>query len=137
MSIEPAMQSAALSRSAARAGRYLVVGAVCAGVWNSVIVLGDWLGAHYALAAAAAFVILAPLGYSLHVAFTFKERASWRGFLVFTSGLAAGFPISLAVVAILCSGLGLRPAIAAPISTAVMFFYNYALTHWAVLGRLR
>lgn len=122
---------------AARTGRYAIVGAICAATYNVVMILGDWAGAHYALSAVASFAITAPLGYLLHVGFTFRERACWRGFARFASGLAAGFPISLAIVAILCSGARLPAAIAAPVATVVLFFWNYASAHWAILGRPR
>lgn len=73
----------------------------------------------------------------MHSSFTFRERLSLRGFLRFTSGIAAGFPLLLLSMAILCTGLGLPVVIAAPIATIILSLWNYASAHWAILDRWR
>ncbi|MDB5698454.1 MAG: hypothetical protein JWN69_1258, partial [Alphaproteobacteria bacterium] len=83
------------------------------------------------------FAIATPLGYWLHSDFTFQDSVSLRRFLRFTAGVATGFPISLLTMAILCSGLGVPVIIAAPFATVVLFIWNYASAHWAILGKLR
>jgi hypothetical protein len=83
------------------------------------------------------FGVVTPLGYLMHSSFTFRERLSLRGFLRFTSGIAAGFPLLLLSMAILCTGLGLPVVIAAPIATIILFLWNYASVHWAILDRWR
>jgi hypothetical protein len=40
-------------------------------------------------------------------------------------------------MAILCTGLGIPVIIAAPTATIVLFLWNYASAHWAILGTLR
>ena len=120
---------------AGRTARYAAVGAICAVANNGVIILGDLVGAHYVAMTVLSFVLVTPLGYVLHTSFTFRERRSWRGFLLFSSGVATGFPIFLLSMAILCSGLGLPVVLAAPITTAVVIFWNFGSAHWAILGR--
>lgn len=120
-----------------RPARYVVVGAICAAMHNVIMIGGDWLGAHYLPMNFVSFALVTPLGYWLHSDFTFHGTLSLRGFLRFAAGVAAGFPISLLVMAILCSGLGLPVIIAAPVATLVLFIWNYASAHWAILGRLR
>ena len=119
-----------------RPARYMVVGAICAMANMILMIAGDWVGIHYAPMTVVAFVLVTPMGYFLHAAFTFSEKMSWRSFAKFTSGVAAGYPISLLSFAILCSALGLSVAVAAPIATVILFVWNYVLAHWAILGRL-
>ena len=121
----------------ARSARYLSVGAFCACIHNTVMILGDLAGGHYALMTLVSFVITTLLGYCLHAAVTFREGMSWHAFLRFASGAAMGLPISFVVMVILCSGLGLPVMIAAPVATVVLFLWNYACAHWAILGSWR
>lgn len=122
---------------AARTARYTIIGAICALTYNAVMILGDLAGGHYAPMTVLSFGIMTPLGYLLHSRFTFREKISSRSFLRFASGVTAGFPLSLLSMAILCTGLGLPVAIAAPIATMTLFLWNYALAHWAILDRWR
>jgi hypothetical protein len=79
------------------------------------MILGDLAGRHYAPMTVLSFGVMTPLGYLLHSHFTFREKLSSRGFLRFASGGAAGFPLSLLSMAILCTGLGLSVLIARPL----------------------
>jgi hypothetical protein len=45
------------------------------------------------------------------------------------------YPISVAMMVVLCSGLGLRVAIATPIATVALFVWNFVAAHWAILPR--
>lgn len=117
--------------------RYLVVGATCAVANNVLMIVGDWAGVHYAPMTLIATLLVIPLGYLLHSGFTFGERPSWPAFFRFASGIAVGFPISLATFALLCSGFRLPMVIAAPIATVILFVWNYASSRWAILGKWR
>ena len=117
--------------------RYIVVGAICALVHNVVMIVGDFLGFHYLPMNFVSFGIVTLLGYLLHSGFTFRGQPSIAAFLCFAAGLAVGFPISLLVMAILCTGLGIPVILAAPIATVVLFVWNYASAHWAILGTVR
>lgn len=121
---------------AERVSRYTVVGAICAAAHNTVMILGGWAGGHYVPLSFLSFGMVTPLGYLLHARFTFKARVSWRNFFRFTSGLAAGFPLYFMAMGILCSGLDLAVAFAAPVTTITLYVWNYALTHWALRDRL-
>lgn len=123
--------------SGARPLRYLATAVICAAAHNSVMIGGDLAGGHYFGLSFLSFALVTPLGYWLHSRFTFGERLSLRNFLRFASGVAAGFPISLLVMAILCTGLSQPVIVAAPIATVVLFVWNYATAHLAILGRLR
>ena len=120
-----------------RTARYTVVGAICAAAHNAVMILGDLAGAHYVPMTLLSFSTVTPLGYLLHSGFTFGEKLSLNGLLRFASGIAAGFPLSLLTMGILCTGLHLPVVAAAPIATAVLFLWNYASARWAIVGRWR
>jgi len=122
---------------AGRTLRYTIVGAVCAATNNAVMILGDLAGGHYVPMSFLSFDIVTPLGYLLHAKFTFRQRLSLRDFLRFASGAAAGFPLYFLALAVLCTGLGLSVIIAVPITTIMLFLWNYASAHWAIRGRWR
>jgi putative flippase GtrA len=122
---------------AARTARYAMTGALCAVAHNAVMILGDAAGDHYVPMTVLSFALVTPLGYLLHAGFTFKEPLSWRAFLRFAAGVTAGFPLSILTMAIFCTGFGLPVVIAAPLATLTLVLWNYASTHWAIIGRLR
>jgi putative flippase GtrA len=122
---------------AGRTARYTIVGAICAAAHNAVMILGDLAGGHYVPMTVLSFGVVTPLGYLLHSSFTFRERPTLRGFLRFTSGIAAGFLLCFLSMTILCTGLGLPVVIAAPITTITLFLWNYASAHWAILDHWR
>ena len=74
--------------------RYVVVGAICAAIHNAIMIGGDWLGAHYLPMNFVSFAVVTPVGYWLHSDFTFRGALSFRGFLRFAAGVAAGFRAS-------------------------------------------
>ncbi|MEO8019598.1 MAG: GtrA family protein [Pseudomonadota bacterium] len=117
--------------------RYLTVGALCALIHNLIMIGGDFFGVHYLPATLISFAVVTPLGYFLHCRFTFRKAHSLEGFLRFMAGIAIGYPISLALMVLFCSGLGLPVLIAAPLATAVLFVFNYLSAHWAIVRRLR
>lgn len=117
--------------------RYTIVGAICAVANNVVLILGDFAGQHYVLMTFVAFALVTPLGYLLHCSFTFKESVSVVGLLRFTSGVATGFPIYFLFMAVMCSGLGAPVVLAAPITTVMLYIWNYASARWAILGHWR
>jgi putative flippase GtrA len=113
-----------------------MVGLVCA-VLNYVIMLTvDFLGGNYLLGTVISFIIVTPIGYALHSWFTFAEPFRLRAFVRFVGGVASAYPVAVALLAILCSGLRLSVAIAMPIVTGIMFAWNFAAAHWSILPRL-
>lgn len=129
----PAVSRAALLD---RGRRYTLVGALCALAHNAIMIGGDAAGLHYFPATILSFLLVTPLGFALHCRFTFREPTSVDRFLRFASGIAAGYPLSLALMALFCSGLGLKVIIAAPLATLLLFVFNYLSAHWAIVRRL-
>ena len=120
-----------------RPARYILVGATCAALYNAVMILGEWAGLGYVTSSILSLVVVIPTGYLLHAGFTFGRDRSWSAFFRFAGSILAGFPISLLTVALLSGGAGLPMTIVAPIATLVLFVWNYATAHWAILGRFR
>ena len=129
-------QVAPRRRLVERGWRYTLVGIICA-LLNYIIMLTvDFLGGHYLLGTVVSFIIVTPIGYALHSWFTFAESFRLRAFVRFLGGVASAYPVAVALLALLCSGLGLSVAIAMPIVTAAMFAWNFAAAHWSILPRL-
>ncbi len=117
--------------------RYLVIACFCAASHNVIMIAGDYVGISYAIMTFVSFMLVTPTAYALHTRFTFAERLSAARLLRFVSGTAIGLPLSLLVMAILCTLLKLPVIIAAPIATVVLFGWNYASAHLSILGRFR
>lgn len=118
----------------AHLGRYLSVGAVCALTHNAIMIGGGLFHALYPLSFAVSFVVVTALGYILHVRYTFGAAASWRGLWRFAGANAMGAQIAFGLTALFISGFGLSVVIAVPIVTAILFVWNFAATHWAILA---
>lgn len=128
------MNSAALL---AHGRRYLSVGVVCAITHNLIMIGANLAGLHYFPSTLLSFAVVTPLGYSLHCRFTFRKAYSLDGFLRFMSGIAVGYPLSLGLMVLFCSGLALPVFVAAPLATIALFVFNYVSAHWAIVRRWR
>jgi putative flippase GtrA len=115
-----------------RTTRYTLVGAACAVTYNAIMIAGSRLGANYISLFVLAYLVMTPTAYALHTRFTFAIRRSWQDFARFSASVAASFPINFVVITGLCSGLHLSMTVAAPVTTVVMYLWNYASTHWAL-----
>lgn len=116
-----------------RPARYLSVGAACAVANNLIMIAGDRLGIHYAALTTLCFALVTPFAYWMHTAFTFETERSFRGFFLFSAGVATAFPISLLLMALLYSGLGAPMIVAAPVTTVLLFVWNYFSARTAIL----
>jgi len=117
--------------------RYLTVGALCALVYNVIMIGSDFAGMHYLPATLLSFAVVAPLGYFLHCRFTFGKALSLEGLLRFVAGLAVAYPLLLGLMMLFCSGIGMPVLIASPLATVVLVAFNYLSARWAIVRRLR
>lgn len=115
------------------AGRALVVGFVCALAHNAIMIVGDWMGLHYALSLVFSFLIVVVLGYRLHSGWTFsgtvRTRASFGRYALVAS---ANYPASLAGMFVFVDLLNFSVPIASPVVTVLLFALNYAGNRWAL-----
>jgi putative flippase GtrA len=114
--------------------RYLAVATSCAILHNAVMVGCDWMAIHYVPASAVSFFIVVLWSYALHARFTFTQRVSARSFLRYALGMATNYPISIALMFLFCDLAGLTVAIAAPLSTLILFAWNFTTSRWAIVG---
>jgi putative flippase GtrA len=119
-----------------RIPRYIVVGALCAGLYNAIMIAGDAVGVSYVVSSVVAFVLNVLIGYTLHCLYTFTEKLSFRGLARYTAAMLITLPLSLGGVALLHGVLRLPMWIASPLVTAFLFCWNYVATHWAVVTRV-
>ncbi len=118
-----------------RAARFVLVGGLCALLNNvAVVYLVHWrLGT--VLASIVAFGPVLAIGYGLHLRFTFDREPSWGSFLRYLLATATNFPLWVAGLYLLHDLAGLAIAVAAPVTTLLIFLWNYLAARWAFLGR--
>lgn len=115
--------------------RYIVVGAFCAGIYNVMMIAGDWLGITYVATTLVAFVVLVLLGYVLHCLYTFSEKLSAIGLARYTGAMLLTLPLSLGGMWLLHGVAHLPMWLASPLLTVSLFCWNFVATRWAVLSR--
>jgi putative flippase GtrA len=120
-----------------QAGRYTQVGGLCA-VANNILVIGlNLAGGPLPLTLTIGFVGVTALAYVLHSLYTFRVALSTAAMVRFYLANVGGFCLAAAVMAMLCRGMGLGAPIALPITTVVMFLWNFVSARYAVLRRVR
>jgi putative flippase GtrA len=114
--------------------RYLAVGATCAILHNVIMIAGDFVGLHYVASTLVSFVIVVLCGYGLHSTFTFGRDLSLSSLWRYALGMAANLPGSLVLMFVLCSLAGIPVVVAAPATTVILFLWNFAVSHWAIVA---
>jgi putative flippase GtrA len=122
-----------IGRHLARAPRFTLVAIVCALIHNLVLIGMDALGAGVLLCQTASAAILLPVGYLLQSRFTFEVERSFGGFLRYSLALITNFPIALLVLWLTRNMAGMPMLIAAPLSSIVLFCWNYMTSSWALV----
>jgi putative flippase GtrA len=115
------------------AARALTVGLICALLHNAIVILGNFIGVHYALSLTVSFAIVVGVGYWLHSGWTFRGskrgRSSFaRYFLV----VSANYPASLAGMFLFVDVMALPVPLASPVVTVVLFAMNFLGNRWAL-----
>jgi putative flippase GtrA len=119
-----------------RVPRYVVVGALCAGLYNLIMIAGDAAGVNFVASTCFAFVVNVLVGYTLHCRFTFSEPMTWRGLARYTAAMLLNLPLSIVGIWLLNGVIRLPMWLASPLVTAFLFAWNYVATHWAVVARV-
>lgn len=120
-----------------RVQRYITVGVICAVTQNLIVIGGGFVGLYYFPATLVSVAVVIPLGYFLHCRYTFDQPRKLDSFVRFASGFVLAYPFYLALIAMFCTGLRWPVAIAAPVTTAILFLFNYVWAHWAIVQRFR
>lgn len=115
--------------------RYGLVSVLCAVLYNAIMIVGDRLGAHYALSYALAFVVILVISFALHSKFTLRAEPTPLSFIRYALALAVNAPLNLILFFVLCDVLGLPMEIAAPMVTVLLIIWNYLAARWALARR--
>jgi putative flippase GtrA len=112
-----------------------MVGGLCAGVHNTIMIGGAALRLHYVLTSAVSYTVVVLLGFGLHTRFTFSEKPEWAAFARYAAGMALNFPIWLVLMFLLNDTARIPMLFASPIGTLLMLIWNYGVSRWAILRR--
>jgi putative flippase GtrA/SAM-dependent methyltransferase len=128
----PALPGRSSLTGTGTSGRYLVVGAVCAGL-NNVILIGlDQIGVHYVVSSLVSFVVVVAVGYGLHSTFTFRVRRGLSTLILYAAAMAANYPLLVVMLFVLVDLARLPVFIASPMATVVLFGWNFFASRWAI-----
>jgi putative flippase GtrA len=114
-----------------RLARFALVGALCALLTNVLVIALVRYGLGSVAASLVAFGPVLLAGYALHSTFTFRSQPSTLTFARYGLATLANFPLWVAALYVLCDVLKISIAIAAPVTTALIFLWNYASARWA------
>lgn len=129
------MFETSLGRHFIRIPRYTAVAIVCAALHNAIMIGTDWVGMHYFVSQFISLVVLLPTGYLLASQYVFFSERDWSGFLRYSFALSTNFPVALAIIWLLRDLLDLPMIVAAPLSTILLYVWNYTTSSWAMLRR--
>lgn len=115
------------------AARYLIVGGVCAVAHNAIVLGADRLGFHYVAGCLLSYVLVVLLGFALHVRYTFAVLPTLAAFWRYSVSMAANYPLTLALLFLMCDVAGWPVAIAAPVATVMLIAWNFVASRWALV----
>jgi|GEM_PF-25051 len=115
-----------------RVPAYAVVALFCAIVHNLIMISLDYEGVRFQIAQLASAAVLLPLGFWLMSRAIFNTSRSWSSFRRYSVALLSNYPLQFVFLWLFRDRLALPMAVSAPISTALLFLWNYASSHWAL-----
>jgi putative flippase GtrA len=115
-----------------RTSRYAQVGLLCALINNAIVIGMDRLAYSYVLSVTIASFVSLTVGYLLHATYTFRAPATVGGWLRFCAANVSGFLLSMTLMFIMCSIIGLSASLAMPIVTLILFVWNYLVAHLVI-----
>lgn len=120
-----------------RIPRYTLVAIGCALLHNAILIVTDALGATVIVCQTASAAVLLPVGFALQSRITFASERSWRGFCRYSAALITNFPVAIAVLWLVREQAHLSMWVAAPLSSFVLFCWNYLTSTWALAPRTK
>jgi putative flippase GtrA len=119
--------------------RFVLVGGLCFLTNLTVLYLAtERLGLHYLVAMGISIVIANTLGWALNRRWTFASRSrdAWAEFGRYVTVNLSGFALSLGLMALLVSGLGLHYLIASALIAAALMLVNFVVHRsWSFADR--
>ena len=124
-----------MTRLLVRGPRYVAVSLVCVLINNLLLIELDRLGVYYGFNVLISAAVMIPFSFAMQVHITFACEPSWRSFVRYAMILLVNTPAAWLLLALIHDKGGLAMIYAAPIVTMVMFVWNFAGSHWALLIR--
>jgi putative flippase GtrA len=112
--------------------RYGIIAGICFVLGATLIPFFSWLGMHYSIATLIAFMVVALIGFALHSQWTFKVERSVAGLARYTGAMLLNLPLTVIFIGIAHDGFGVPVLYAAPLSSILLFVWNYIAVEWAV-----
>jgi putative flippase GtrA len=106
---------------------------LCASINNIILIIGDYLGAHYVPLTFLYYLVSSSVGYVWHCRITYRDVMTIAGYWQFVLGISLGLPLSLMILALLTDWLGSPMWFASPVMTALMLVFNYKVARFAIL----
>lgn len=114
--------------------RYTLLAALLAVLHNSILISTEWMGAHYVVSQFASAAVLTPTGYFAMSRFVYRTDRNWSAFSRYAASILTNFPFAIFSLWLLIDVLELPMLYAAPVSTVMLYVWNFLTTSWA-LGR--
>lgn len=115
--------------------RYTGIALFCMILHNAIMIGLDALGVNYLWCQIASAIVLLPTGYLLLSRQAFRVTRSWQGFVRYSGALITNFPVQFALIWLLRGRMALPMAVAAPVTTALLYLWNYMTSYWALARR--
>lgn len=114
--------------------RYTLFAILLAILHNLILISTERMGAHYLVSQFASAVVLTPTGYFAMSRFVYPAVRSWVAFSRYSTSILTNFPFAIVSLWLLIDVLKLPMFYSAPISTVMLYMWNFLTTNWA-LGR--
>ena len=115
--------------------RFAMVGLLCAATHNAIVLAADLWHVHYVFSCVLSYVVVVMLGFALHARFTFEQPPTTAAFRRYAVSMAANYPVTLALLFLMCDVAGWPVAVAAPTATVLMVVWNFLASRWAIVRK--
>lgn len=113
--------------------RYTIAAIFCA-LLNNVVLIGcAALGWGIFACQMASALVLLPTGYFLQSRFAFRVERTWSAFWRYSAALITNFPLAIVLLWLMHDAKQWPMFIAAPVSTILLFAWNFVTSSWALL----
>ena len=110
-----------------------MVAIALAGLHNAILIGANALGAHYVVAQLLSAAVLLPTGFLALARFSYLVETDWSGFWRYSAAVITNFPVAIATLWLLLDIFALPMWIAAPVSTLLLYVWNFLTSSWAFL----
>lgn len=115
--------------------RYLSVSVACVLLNNAIIIGATWSGLHYMASTILSMAILIVTAYLAHTFWTYRAKASWSAFGIFTAASLVNLPLAMVVMFVAIDLLHQSVVVATIATTIIAFVWNFLMTRFAITRR--